>query len=58
MSRCMKTRRFIYRNVPGVNVAPPGNDERVGGIALTLALEFPTPLGCLWINGTEQLLQI
>lgn len=33
--------------IPGVNVAPPGNDERVGGIAFTLALELPTPLGCL-----------
>lgn len=35
--------------LPGVNVAPPGNDERVGGNALTVALELP-PLGCLQIR--------
>lgn len=33
--------------LPGVNVAPPGNDERVGGIAFTLALELPLSPGCL-----------
>lgn len=30
--------------IPGVNVAPPGNDERCG-ITFTLARELP--LGCL-----------
>lgn len=28
-------------------MAPPGNDDRVGGIAFTVALELPLPLGCL-----------
>lgn len=37
--------QFVF--LPGVNVAPPGNEERVGGIAFTLALAFPLTLGCL-----------
>lgn len=35
---------FLYE--PGVNVAPPGNDDRVGGIAFTVARP-PLPLDCL-----------
>lgn len=35
----------MFSNLPGVNVAPPGNDDRVCGITFTLARELP--LGCL-----------
>lgn len=32
-------------SIPGVSVAPPGNDERVGGIAFKLALDDTPPIG-------------
>lgn len=30
--------------LPGVRVAPPGSDDRVGGITLILPLPLPLPL--------------
>lgn len=33
--------------LPGVNVAPPGKDERVDGITFILALPLELLVGCL-----------
>lgn len=40
--------------LPGVSVAPPGNDERVGGITFKLALDDPPPIGGIGLKSKRR----